>query len=107
VFGLPLDRREDDPAASRVVHFRGSAAPLINRMEDVVGEWSNAKLCDAINLMLGAALFSSSWFFGSGPASQNAFVCGIIIVVISLAALAKRGGEYAGPVLFSYEIFVI
>ena len=51
-------------------------------------EWSNAKLCDVANLMLGSVLFISSWFFGSGPASQNAFVCGIIIAVISLAALA-------------------
>ena len=53
-----------------------------------MGEWSNAKLCDVANLLLGAVLFISSWFFGSGLASQNAFVCGFIIVVISLAALA-------------------
>src|SRR5882724_12005832 len=57
-------------------------------MEGVLGEWSNAKLCDVANLLLGAVLFISSWFFGSGLASQNAFVCGIVIIVISLAALA-------------------
>jgi hypothetical protein len=57
-------------------------------MEGVVSEWSSAKPCDVANLMLGAVLFVSSWFFGSGLASQNAFVCGIVIVVISLAALA-------------------
>jgi hypothetical protein len=56
-------------------------------MEGVMGEWSNAKLCDGANLLLGAVLFISSWFF-AGLASQNAFVCGMIIVVISLAALA-------------------
>jgi hypothetical protein len=58
------------------------------RMEGVVTEWNSAKLCDVANLVLGAILFISSWIFGSGPASQNAFVCGVVIVVISLAALA-------------------
>lgn len=52
-------------------------------------DWSNTKLCDVANLILGAILFFSPWIFGfSGMASQNAYVCGIIIAVLSIAALA-------------------
>lgn len=53
-------------------------------------DWSNAKLCDVANLILGAILFFSPWMFGfaTGAASQNAYVCGIIIAVLSIAALA-------------------
>jgi hypothetical protein len=52
--------------------------------------WSNTKLCDVANLILGAILFFSPWIFGfaTGMASQNAYVCGIIIAVLSIAALA-------------------
>jgi hypothetical protein len=54
-----------------------------------MNEWSNAKLCDVANLILGAILLVSPWIFGfpSGAASQNAFVSGIVIAVISIAAL--------------------
>lgn len=53
-------------------------------------EWSNAKLCDVANLVLGAILFISPWVFGfaAGAPYGNAFVSGIVIAVISLAALA-------------------
>jgi heme/copper-type cytochrome/quinol oxidase subunit 3 len=58
--------------------------------EDVMNEWTNAKLCDVANLILGVILLASPWIFGfpSGAASQNAVTCGIVIAAISLAALA-------------------
>ncbi len=60
------------------------------KLEAIMNEWSNAKLCDVANLILGAALFLSPWIFGfsAGPESQNAWVSGIVIAVISIAALA-------------------
>jgi SPW repeat len=59
-------------------------------MEVTMSEWSNAKLCDVANLILGAVLFVSPWIFKfeAGAQSQNAFVSGIVIVVLSIAALA-------------------
>ncbi len=53
-------------------------------------EWSNEKFCDVANLILGAILFASPWIFGfaSGAPSQNAWVSGIVIAVLSIAALA-------------------
>lgn len=55
-----------------------------------MNEWSNAKLCDVANLLLGAFLVISPWIFGFsiGTASTNAMICGLIIVVLSFAALA-------------------
>ena len=54
-----------------------------------MNEGNNAKLCDVANLILGAILLVSPWTLGfsSGAPSQNAFVSGIIIAVISIAAL--------------------
>ncbi len=54
-----------------------------------MSEWSNEKLCDVANLILGAILFFAPWIFAfdAGVQSQNAFVCGVIIAVLSLAAL--------------------
>jgi len=59
-------------------------------MEDVMNVWSNEKLCDFANLVLGAVLFFSPWIFGfaAGPQSDNAWVSGIVIAGISIAALA-------------------
>jgi hypothetical protein len=55
-----------------------------------MNEWTNAKLCDVANLILGVALLASPWIFSfpSGTASQNAVISGIVIAAISLAALA-------------------
>ncbi len=55
-----------------------------------MNEWSNTKLCDVANLILGAVLFFSPWMFGfaAGAQSQNAWISGIVIAVISIAALA-------------------
>lgn len=52
--------------------------------------WTNAKWCDVANLILGAFLFFSPWIFGfdAGPASQNAYVAGIVIAILAIAALA-------------------
>lgn len=55
-----------------------------------MNEWTNAKICDVANLILGAVLFLSPWIFGfsSGLPTENALVSGIVIAVLSLAALA-------------------
>ena len=52
--------------------------------------WSNAKLCDVANLVLGAVLFFSPWMFGfdAGTVSNNAYVTGLVIAIIAIAALA-------------------
>ncbi len=54
-----------------------------------MSEWTNAKLCDVGNLILGVILFASPWLFKfpAGHETQNAVVAGIIIIVLSLAAL--------------------
>jgi hypothetical protein len=59
-------------------------------MEDVMENWTNAKLCDVANLILGAILFFSPWMFGfdAGRASENAHIAGIVIAVLAIAALA-------------------
>ena len=52
--------------------------------------WTNAKLCDVANLILGAFLFFSPWIFGFGGtrAAENANIAGIVIAVLAIAALA-------------------
>ncbi len=52
--------------------------------------WTNAKLCDVANLILGAFLLLSPWIFGfdAGPTSQNAVIAGIVIAILAIAALA-------------------
>jgi hypothetical protein len=59
-------------------------------MEGVMENWTNAKLCDVANLVLGAFLFFSPWIFGfdAGRASENANIAGIAIAVLAVAALA-------------------
>src|SRR5258708_39086517 len=58
-------------------------------MEGVMENWTNAKLCDVANLILGAILFFSPWIFGfdAGKASDNAHIAGIVIAVLAGAAL--------------------
>jgi hypothetical protein len=53
-------------------------------------EWSNAKLCDVANLILGIIVFFSPWFFhfATGTETTNSLVLGIVIVLLSIAALA-------------------
>ena len=53
-------------------------------------DWSNVRLCDVVNLLLGAVLFFSPWLFGlsTGAQWQTASIVGLIIAVLSIAALA-------------------
>jgi hypothetical protein len=54
-----------------------------------MNEWTNAKLCDVVNLLLGLFLLISPWVVGfSGAASSNAVISGIIIAILSIAALS-------------------
>jgi hypothetical protein len=59
-------------------------------MEGVMENWTNARLCDVANLILGAILFLSPWMFGfdAGRASENANIAGIAIAALAIAALA-------------------
>lgn len=54
-----------------------------------MNQWTNAKLCDVGNLILGAFLFLSPWIFKypMGAESWNAMAAGVIIAVLSIAAL--------------------
>src|SRR5262245_50160114 len=53
-----------------------------------MNEWTNAKLCDVANLILGVALLASPCIFSfpSGAASQDAVIGGVVISALSLAA---------------------
>jgi hypothetical protein len=53
-------------------------------------EWSSAKVCDVVNLILGMILFFSPWLFdlSAGAQWQTASIIGIFIAVLSIAALA-------------------
>ncbi|MGA2893873.1 MAG: SPW repeat protein [Xanthobacteraceae bacterium] len=53
-------------------------------------DWSSVRLCDVVNLILSSVLFFSPWLFGLsiGAQWQTASVVGIIIAVLSIAALA-------------------
>jgi hypothetical protein len=54
-----------------------------------MNEWSNAKLCDVANLVLGLCLALSPWFVDySGQPAQNAVISGLVIAALSIAALA-------------------
>src|SRR3974377_1945648 len=51
---------------------------------------SSVRLCDVVNLILGGVLFFSPWLFdlSVGAQWQTASIVGIIIAVLSIAALA-------------------
>jgi len=53
-------------------------------------DWSNVRLCDVVNLILSGVLFFSPWLFGLsyGAQWQTASTVGLIIAVLSIAALA-------------------
>lgn len=53
-------------------------------------EWCSLRLCDVANLSLAVVLFFSPWLFGlsSGAPIQTASIVGVIIAVLSIAALA-------------------
>ncbi len=52
--------------------------------------WTNAKLCDVANLILGAILFFSPWLFkfDAGMVSTNAYIAGLAMAILAVAALA-------------------
>ena len=52
--------------------------------------WTNANLCDVANLIPGAVLLVSPWMFSfdAGTVSINAYVTGIVIAALAIAALA-------------------
>lgn len=53
-------------------------------------DWSSVRLCDGVNFILSGVLFFSPWLFdlSSGAQWQTASIAGIIIAVLSIAALA-------------------
>ena len=53
-------------------------------------EWKNERTCDVLNLILGAFLLVSPWVvdFDAGSQTTNAVICGLIIAVLSIAALS-------------------
>ena len=57
-------------------------------------DWSSVRLCDVVNLILGVVLFFSPWLFdlSTGAQWQTASIVGIIIAVLSIAALAAFRG---------------
>jgi len=60
-------------------------------MNEWLDDWSSIRLCDVVNLLLGAVLFFSPWLFDLstvGPQWQTASIIGLIIAVLSIAALA-------------------
>ena len=54
-----------------------------------MNEWTNAKLCDVANLVLGGILFFTPWIFKfpAGVESRNAIIVGLVIAALSIAAL--------------------
>ena len=53
-------------------------------------EWSRAKLFDIVNFSLGTILFFSPWLFSlsAGAPRQTASIIGLLIALLSIAALA-------------------
>jgi hypothetical protein len=53
-------------------------------------DWSNMRLCDVVSLMLSGVLFFSPWLFdlSTGAQWQTASIAGILIAVLSIAAIA-------------------
>jgi SPW repeat len=62
----------------------------VSGTEDTMNELTNAKLCDLGNLILGIVLFFTPWIFSypAGLETQNAMISGVVIAVLSIAALA-------------------
>ena len=56
-----------------------------------MSEWSNAKLCDVANLLLGTILFFSPWLLSllaGTPWQTTSPTIGLLIALLSMAALA-------------------
>jgi hypothetical protein len=59
-------------------------------LENIMDDWSNVRLCDVVSLVLSGVLFFSPWLFdlSTGAQWQTASIAGIVIAVLSIAALA-------------------
>ncbi|SDF01257.1 SPW repeat-containing protein [Bradyrhizobium brasilense] len=54
-------------------------------------DWKKDMIADAVNLVIGLGLFASPWAFGfaaESPANWNAWLSGILIAALAVAALA-------------------
>lgn len=54
-------------------------------------DWKKDMIADAVNLVIGLGLFASPWVFGfaaESPTNWNAWLSGILIAALSVAALA-------------------
>src|SRR6516225_9617901 len=67
-----------------------ACAPFRPIREEDMDDWSSVRLCDVVNLILGGVLFFSPWLFdlSAGAQWQTASIVGILIAVLSIAALA-------------------
>jgi SPW repeat len=75
---------------NKIGGFRLGISGVASVLEGSMDDWSNIKLCDVVNLILGMVLFFSPWTFdlSVGAQWQTASVIGIFIAVLSIAALA-------------------
>src|SRR5262249_32233863 len=70
-------------------------------MECAMNEWSNNKLCDIANLILGLFLLLSPWIVGySGSPVQYALISGLVIAGLSAPT---RGSNEAAHVHHPYR----
>jgi hypothetical protein len=86
---MPGNKNTGSPLPERC----GSASPYApgpRHGRASMDDWSSVKLCDVGNLLLGMILFFSPWLFGlsTGAQWQTASTVGILIAVLSVAALA-------------------
>ncbi|MCP1768509.1 MULTISPECIES: SPW repeat protein [Bradyrhizobium] len=54
-------------------------------------DWKKDMIADAVNLVIGLGLFASPWAFGfaaESPTNWNAWLTGILIAALAVAALA-------------------
>jgi SPW repeat len=78
-------------AAGTKIRARSSLTDRVAELrEEEMDDWSSIRFCDVVNLILGGVLFFSPWLFdlSSGAQWQTASIVGIIIAVLSIAALA-------------------
>jgi hypothetical protein len=57
--------------------------------------WKKESVSDVVNVLLGAFLFLTPWFYGyasEATASWNAWVSGIVVAGLAVAALAAYAG---------------
>jgi hypothetical protein len=88
---VPMSRVPVPPAAgTKIRACSSSTGPGGTLREEDMDDWSSVRVCDVVNFILGGVLFFSPWLFdlSSGAQWQTASIVGIIIAVLSIAALA-------------------